>query len=213
MPARPRRPEPLTAAAPAQLEPGFLACEVERIGNGKAADEFGVEDRLSPPMPRAQRSVRAALQSAHRNQLQAHQLRVERAYVDKGYRGHAASDQRRVFISGRKRRIKRALPRIGDRTLHWTHEDECHLVAALNGREGDAADPILSSVGYNLSLVLPWLRIPSRLVLAGLSQAYAVAPAFKWASKPPISSPAPSCCRETAALLDRKQLVTPIRVR
>jgi len=39
----------------------------------------------------------------------------ERAYVDKGYRGHNAANPRRVFISGQKRgvfgRIKRELRR------------------------------------------------------------------------------------------------------
>src|SRR5262249_13884964 len=40
---------------------------------------------------------------------------IERAYVDKGYRGHDAPNPRRVFISGQKRgvfgRIKRELTR------------------------------------------------------------------------------------------------------
>jgi hypothetical protein len=40
---------------------------------------------------------------------------IERAYVDKGYRGHDAPNPRRVFISGQKRgvfgRIKRELRR------------------------------------------------------------------------------------------------------
>ena len=39
---------------------------------------------------------------------------LERAYVDKGYRGHDAPNPRRVFISGKKRevfgRIKREPP-------------------------------------------------------------------------------------------------------
>ena len=41
---------------------------------------------------------------------------IERAYVDKGYRGHDAPNPRRVFISGQKRgvfgRIKRELTRL-----------------------------------------------------------------------------------------------------
>ena len=40
---------------------------------------------------------------------------IERAYVDKGYRGHDVENPRRVFISGQKRgvfgRIKRELRR------------------------------------------------------------------------------------------------------
>jgi len=33
---------------------------------------------------------------------------IERAYVDKGYRGHRAANPRRVFISGQKRGVSSA---------------------------------------------------------------------------------------------------------
>jgi IS5 family transposase len=36
---------------------------------------------------------------------------IERAYVDKGYRGHDAANPRRVFISGQKRGVFGAIPR------------------------------------------------------------------------------------------------------
>jgi hypothetical protein len=85
---------------------------------------------------------------------------IERAYVDKGYRGHEAPNPRRVFISGQKRgvfgAIKRELrrrsaiePVIGHMKAEG-HLGRCYL----KGRAGDAANTILSAVGYNLRLVL-----------------------------------------------------------
>jgi transposase, IS5 family len=50
------------------------------------------------------------------------------------------------------------------------HLGRCHL----KGREGDAANAILSAVGYNLRLVLAWLRILLSLILLTLSRAFAV---------------------------------------
>ena len=70
---------------------------------------------------------------------------IERAYVDKGYRGHKTTTPRRVFISGQKRGvfgiIKRELrrrsaiePVIGH-TKTDGHLGRCYL----KGRDGDAA--------------------------------------------------------------------------
>ena len=90
---------------------------------------------------------------------------IERVYVDKGYRGHNASNPRRVFISGQKRGvfgvIRRELrrrsaiePVIGHLKAEG-HLGRCYL----KGREGDAANAVLTAVGHNLRLVLAWLRI------------------------------------------------------
>ena len=38
----------------------------------------------------------------------------------------------------------------------------------LKGREGDHANAVLSAVGYNLRLVLKWLRILLRQILAAI---------------------------------------------
>jgi transposase, IS5 family len=113
---------------------------------------------------------------------------IERAYVDKGYRGHDTTNPRRVFISGQKRGvfgvIKRELrrrsaiePVIGHMKSDG-HLGRCHL----KGREGDAANVILTAVGYNLRRVLAWLRALLRLILLALSRAFAPAPAVTWAS-------------------------------
>src|SRR5499425_2638940 len=99
---------------------------------------------------------------------------IERAYVDKGFRGHDTPRPWRVFISGQKRGvhgvIKRELrrrsaiePVIGHLKIDG-HLGRCHL----KGRDGDAANVVLSAVGHNLRLVLPCLRILPRLVLLAL---------------------------------------------
>jgi hypothetical protein len=76
---------------------------------------------------------------------------IERAYVDKGYRGHNAANPRRVFISGQKRgvfgRIKRELRRRSaiEAVIGYL-KAEGHLGRCdLKGRAGDAANVILSA--------------------------------------------------------------------
>ena len=99
---------------------------------------------------------------------------IERAYVDKGYRGHDAPNPHRVFISGQKRgvfgAIKRELrrrsaiePVIGHMKAEG-HLGPCYL----KGTAGDAANAILTAVGHNLRLVLAWLRMLLRLNLNAL---------------------------------------------
>ncbi len=102
--------------------------------------------------------------------------RAHRAYVDKGYRGHDAANPRRVFISGQKRGvfgvIKRELRRRSAIEAVIGHmKNEGHLGRCyLKGRAGDAANVILTAVGYNLRLVLAWLRALLRLILNALIQ-------------------------------------------
>jgi IS5 family transposase len=77
---------------------------------------------------------------------------IERAYVDKGYRGHQTKSPHRVFISGQKRGVFGAIerelrrrsaiePTIGHMKSDG-HLGRCHL----KGREGDAANVILTAV-------------------------------------------------------------------
>jgi IS5 family transposase len=112
---------------------------------------------------------------------------IERAYVDKGYRGHDAANPHRVFISGQKRgvfgAIKRELrrrsaiePVIGHMKAEG-HLGRCYL----KGTAGDVANTILTAVGYNLRLVLAWLRILLRLILLALQRALVVHPTVKLA--------------------------------
>ena len=105
---------------------------------------------------------------------------IERAYVDKGYRGHSAKNPHRVFISGQKRgvfgKIKRELKRRSAIEPVIGHmKSEGHLGRCyLKGRVGDAANAILSAVGYNLRRVLAWLRNFLRLILAALFATFAI---------------------------------------
>ena len=57
------------------------------------------------------------------------------------------------------------------------HLGRCYL----KGRAGDAANVILSAVGYNLRLVLAWLRTILRVVLLALFQTFAIRLALKLA--------------------------------
>ena len=113
---------------------------------------------------------------------------IERAYVDKGYRGHDTANPHRVFISGQKRGvfgiIKRELRRRSAIEAVIGHmKTDGHLGRCyLKGRNGDAANVVLSAVGHNLRLVLAWLRILLRLILIALRPAFAVMPALKSAS-------------------------------
>ena len=72
---------------------------------------------------------------------------IERAYVDKGYRGHDAANPRRVFISGQKRgvfgRIKRELRRRSAIEAVIGHmKAEGHLGRCyLKGRAGEPPMP------------------------------------------------------------------------
>jgi len=171
----------------------FHAPEVECIGKGKAsaAYEFGVKvsvvttnarapggqfvlnARALPGNPYDGHTLKDAIEDTER----LTGCSIERAYVDKGYRGHDASNPHRVFISGQKRgvfgAIKRELRRrsaieavIGHMKADG-HLGRCHL----KGTVGDAVNAILSAVGHNLRLVLAWLRMLLRLILDTLCSA------------------------------------------
>jgi len=182
----------------------FHAPEVECIGKGKANApyEFGVKASIVTTNARAPGGQFVLHAKAlPGNPYDGHTLaaviedtqkltgcEIERVYVDKGYRGHKAPNPRRVFISGQKRGvfgvIKRELrrrsaiePVIGHLKAEG-HLGRCYL----KGREGDAANAVLTAVGHNLRLVLAWLRILLRLILAALRSAIMTRPTFKLAS-------------------------------
>jgi hypothetical protein len=151
--------------------------EVECIGKGKASApyEFGVKASIvttNARAPRGQFVLHA--RALPGNPYDGHTLdsvieatqrltgrEIERAYVDKGYRGHDAPNPRRVFISGQKRgvfgRIKRELRRRSAIEAVIGHmKAEGHLGRCyLKGRAGDAANVVLSAVGYNLRSFSP----------------------------------------------------------
>src|SRR6516164_8955377 len=143
--------------------------------------QFMLHARALPGNPYDGHTLRGIIQGTERLTGRA----IERAYVDKGYRGHDVENPRRVFISGQKRgvfgRIKRELRRRSAIEAVIGHmKAEGHLGRCyLKGRAGDAANAILSAVGYNLRLLLAWLRMILRRVLLALVQTFAARPAIK----------------------------------
>ena len=182
----------------------FHAPEVECIGKGKARApyEFGVKvsivttnarapggqfvlhAKALPGNPYDGHTLKAAIEDTQK--LTGRE--IERVYVDKGYRGHDAPRPRSVFISGQKRGvfgvIKRELRRRSAIEPVIGHmKAEGHLDRNyLKGRDVDAANAILSAVGHNLRLVLAWLRILVRRILAALFAATTPLSALKPAS-------------------------------
>jgi IS5 family transposase len=182
----------------------FHSPEVECIGKGKAAApyEFGVKASIVTTNGRApggQFVLHAKALPGHPYDghtlgtiIEATEkltgLAIERAYVDKGYRGHRTENPRRVFISGQKRGvfgvIKRELRRRSAIEAVIGHmKTDGHLARCyLKGRQGDAANAILSAVGYNFRLILAWLRVLLYLILRPFLQALVNHSAFKSAS-------------------------------
>ena len=181
----------------------FHAPEVECIGKGKASApyEFGVKASITTNA-RAPGGVFVLHATAlPGNPYDGHTLggviaateqltgrSIERAYVDKGYRGHNTQLPHRVFISGQKRgvfgSIKRELRRRAAIEAAIGHmKTDGHLGRCyLKGAAGDAANVILSAVGHNLRLVLAWLRILSRLILVALDRLFTIPTALNPAS-------------------------------
>jgi IS5 family transposase len=179
----------------------FHAPEVECIGKGKASApyEFGVKASIITTNARAPGGQFVLHAKAlPGNPYDGHTLRtviedtqkltgceIERAYVDKGYRGHDAENPRRVFISGQKRgvfgTIKRELRRRSAIEAVIGHmKAEGHLGRCyLKGRAGDAANAILTAVGYNFRLILAWLKLLLRLILFALWRAFAIQSALR----------------------------------
>jgi transposase, IS5 family len=174
----------------------FHAPEVECIGKGKASApyEFGVKASIVTTNRRAPGGQFVLHAKAlPGNPYDGHTLRdviedtqkltgceIERAYVDKGYRGHDAQNPRRVFISGQKRGvfgvIKRELRRRSAIEPVIGHmKSEGHLGRCyLKGRDGDAANTILTAVGYNFRRILAWLRALLRQILIAILRAFII---------------------------------------
>lgn len=169
------------------------APEVECIGKGKAHKpwEFGVKVSLVTTNKRCKGGQfvlhAKALPGAP---YDGHTLKdvlaetaalsgreIERVYADKGYRGHDADNPRRVFISGQKRgvhgQIKRELRRRSAIEPVIGHLKSNGSLGRnfLKGRHGDRANPVLAAIGHNLRLILRWLRLLLRIILAEIFSA------------------------------------------
>jgi IS5 family transposase len=161
------------------------APEVEGIGKGKARTryEFGVKVSVAvtnAAVPGGQfvvglRALPGNPDDGHTLAAQIAQTErltgttVQRAYVDRGYRGHDEPDKNRVFLSRQKcgltptlrqelRRRNAIEPVIGHLKSDG-HLERHHL----KGAEGDAINAVLCAAGYNLQLLVRWLRRLFRL--------------------------------------------------
>ena len=156
------------------------APETECIGNGKAHKpyEFGIKISIATTNQRCKGGQFILHAKAlPGNPYDGHTLaavidedealtgrEIERVYVDKGHRDHKVSKPLSVLISGQKRgvfgAIKRELRRGSAIEAIIGHmKTDGHLDRSfLKDRDGDHANAVLTAVGYNLRLVLKWLR-------------------------------------------------------
>jgi len=168
------------------------APEVECIGKGKAHApyEFGVKVSIATTLHRSKGGLFALHAKAlPGNPYDGHTLaeiipdmektignNIDRLLADAGYRGHNAplSHTFKIYTTGQKRRmtpaIKREMrrraavePLIGH--IKNEHRMERNYLA---GTQGDAINAILAAAGYNFRLLLTWLRLLLRLLLAML---------------------------------------------
>ena len=166
------------------------APETECIGKGKARTpyEFGVKVSLATTNKRCKGGQFILHAKAlPGNPYDGHTLKevieetealtgreIERAYVDAGYRGHDAPNPLRVFRSGQKRgvhgQIKKELRRRSAIEAVIGHcKTDGHLDRNfLKGRDGDQINAVMSAVGYNLRLILKWLRKLLRQIIAAI---------------------------------------------
>jgi IS5 family transposase len=154
------------------------APEVECLAKGKAHArfEFGVKVSVATTNARAPGGqFIVGLRSLPGNPYDGHTLAkqfeqterltgvtIERAYVDRGYRGHDA-DPSRVFISRQKRgltpTIRKELRRRNAVEPVIGHGKADGLLGRnfLLGSDGDAINAVLAGAGHNLRLLRRWL--------------------------------------------------------
>jgi transposase, IS5 family len=166
------------------------APEVECIGKGKAhvPYEFGVKVSVATTLHRSKGGQFALHAKAlPGNPYDGHTLatvipemeatigaEIERVLTDAGYRGHNAAESHkfRVYTAGQKRRmtpaIKREMRRRAAIEPVIGHLKNEHRMGRnyLAHQQGDAINAILAAAGYNFRLLLNWLRLFLRIILA-----------------------------------------------
>jgi transposase, IS5 family len=174
------------------------APEVECIGKGKAHArfEFGVKVSIATTdavAPGGQFVVGAralpgnpydghtlAAQMAQTERITS--VEIERAYVDRGYRGHDA-DRSRVILAGQKRGITPTIRRERRRRnaiepVIGHMKADGHLGRNfLLSVEGDATNLILAAAGHNLRLLRAWIAWLLACLLSLLVAAHQIRPA------------------------------------
>jgi transposase, IS5 family len=168
------------------------APEVECIGKGKAHApyEFGVKVSIATTLHRSEGGQFALHAKAlPGNPYDGHTLatiipemevtigtEIERVLADAGYKGHNAPESHkfRIYTSGQKRRMTQAIKREMRRRAAVEpvigHIKNEHRMARnyLAHQQGDAINAILAAAGYNFRLLLTWLRLFLRLLVAPL---------------------------------------------
>jgi len=166
------------------------APEVECIGKGKAHApyEFGVKVSVATTLHRSKGGQFALHAKAlPGNPYDGHTLAeivpemetaigagLDRILADAGYRGHNAplSHKFKIYTSGQRRRmtpaIKREMRRRAAIEPVIGHIKNEHRMGRnfLAHQQGDAINAVLATAGYNFRLLLTWLRLLLRLLLA-----------------------------------------------
>ena len=99
---------------------------------------------------------------------------IERAYVRQRLPGHDAPNPWWVFKSGQKRGVhgqikKKLRRRSAIEPVIGNCKTNGHLRRKfLKGRLGDQINAVMSAVGYNLRLILKWLRKLLRKIIAAI---------------------------------------------
>ena len=110
---------------------------------------------------------------------------IERAYVDKGYRGHDYPNKFKIYKSGQRRgitpTIKKELRRRSaiEPVIGHLKNDGRLGRNFLKGRDGDKINAILAGAGYNYRLVLKWLRFLLARIVAAVPGTSQTPPAIK----------------------------------
>ena len=179
----------------------FHAPEVECIAKGKARSryEFGVKTSIAVTNARtAGGQFIVGMQALPGSPYDGHTLTgqieqverltgiaVERAYVDRGYRGHKHNGKAEVYIAHSRGisspTIRRELRRRNaiEPIIGHTKADGLLERNHLAGATGDAINALLVAAGHNLRLLVAWLTALWRALLtaliSGLTPSLAVA--------------------------------------
>jgi len=168
----------------------FHAPEVECIAKGKARTkyEFGVKTSIAVTNARtAGGQFIVGMQALPGNPYDGHTLSgqieqverltgvtVERAYVDRGYKGHKHGGKAKVYIAHTRGitspTIKRELRRRNaiEPIIGHTKSDGLLERNHLTGASGDAINAILVAAGHNLRLLVAWLTALLRALIMAL---------------------------------------------
>jgi IS5 family transposase len=166
------------------------ALEVECIGKGKAHApyEFGVKVSVATTLnhPKGGQFV-THIKALPGNPYDGHTLAtvipdmekltgatINRTIADAGYKGHNAPRPFQVYTTGQKRGVTPAIKRIFKRRAAVEpvigHLKDGHRMRRnqLAHSSGDAINAVLAAVGYNFRLLVRWLALLLRLILATL---------------------------------------------